>query len=49
MDEYYLAHEKLINDSWNEHYRKLDEQFTGMDEYATHTQWGGGRYDSPPF
>ena len=46
MDAYYVAHEKLIEDAWNEHYDALEKQFTGMDEYHA---WGGGRFDSPPF
>ena len=45
-DPYYLQHEKLINEAWNEHYANLEKQFTGMDEYH---QWGGGRFTSPPF
>ena len=51
MDAYYLQHEKLINEAWNEHYANLDyanleDQLTGMDSYHV---WGGGRFNSPPF
>lgn len=24
MDEYYLAHEKLIEEAWQEHYEEMD-------------------------
>lgn len=48
-DPYYLQHEKIINESWNEHYKSLEEQFSGMDEYSTQIKWGGGRFNSPPF
>lgn len=46
MDEYYLQHEKLIDEAWKEHYANLEDQLTGMDSYHA---WGGGRFNSPPF
>lgn len=35
-DAYYLAHEKLIEEAWRQHYEDLEkekDQFSGMDKY----------------
>lgn len=45
MDEYYLAHEKLIEEAWQEHYKQNKIKDNQMEIHY----WGGGRYDAPPF
>lgn len=47
-DPYYLAHEKLIQEAWDNHYQEMEkakQEFLGLDEYV----WGGGVFDAPPF
>jgi hypothetical protein len=45
-DDYYLAHEKLIEEAWENHYREIKNfKQKNLDEHV----WGGGVFDAPPF
>jgi hypothetical protein len=49
MDEYYLANEKLINESYDLHFKELEKENRKNKKQLEFYFWGGGRFDSPPF
>ena len=48
-DSYYLANEKLINESWLQHNLAMEALEKENKKQLEIHYWGGGRYDAPPF